>query len=142
MSEVAHNETREFWRPPVVPAMTSTGSLPEACSDCGSEYMVGAAYCHSCGSSRDAERALQSGQWFKVFEFQNIKERLQLTTASLVAFIAGLGCMVGAITVGWVYSAQTLSDFQAIQLWRIEWLLGAAAAFLAGILLKRETRHR
>jgi len=50
--------------------------------------------------------------------------------------------MVGAISVGWVYSAQTLSDFQAIQLWRIEWLLGAAAAFLAGILLKRETRNR
>ncbi len=142
MSEVVHNETREFWRPPVVPAATSGNSLPEACSDCGSEYMVGAAYCHSCGNSRDAEPSLQPGQWFKVLEFQNIKERLQLTTASLVAFIAGLGCMLGAISVGWVYSAQTLSDFQAIQLWRIEWLLGAAAAFLAGILLKRESRNR
>lgn len=142
MSEVAHNETREFWRPPVVAAVTSSNSLPDVCSDCGSEYMVGAAFCHSCGRSRDAEGSLQSGHWFKVLEFQNIKQRLQLTTASLVAFIAGLGCMVGAISVGWVYSAQTLSDFQAIQLWRIEWLLGAAAAFLAGILLKRETRNR
>jgi len=142
MSEVAHNETREFWRPPVVPVVTSNSSLPDACSECGSEYMVGAAFCHTCGSSRGAEGSLQSGHWFKALEFQNIKTRLQLTTASLVAFIAGLGCMVGAISVGWVYSAQTLSDFQAIQLWRIEWLLGAAAAFLAGILLKRETRNR
>jgi hypothetical protein len=28
-------------------------------------------------------------------------------------------------------------DWQAIQLWRIEWLLGAAAAFVAGCLLKK-----
>jgi hypothetical protein len=28
------------------------------------------------------------------------------------------------------------SDFEAIQLWRIQWLMGACAAFLAGILLR------
>jgi hypothetical protein len=28
-------------------------------------------------------------------------------------------------------------DWQAVQLWRIEWLLGATASFLAGILLKK-----
>jgi hypothetical protein len=28
------------------------------------------------------------------------------------------------------------SDFEAIQLWRIQWLMAACAAFLAGILLK------
>jgi hypothetical protein len=28
------------------------------------------------------------------------------------------------------------TDFEAIQLWRIQWLMAACAAFLAGILLK------
>jgi hypothetical protein len=32
---------------------------------------------------------------------------------------------------------RTAVDWQAIQLWRIEWLLGAVAAFIAGALLKR-----
>ena len=35
-----------------------------------------------------------------------------------------------------VRTIQNFSDFQAIQLWRIEWLLGAVALFLAGILLR------
>jgi hypothetical protein len=37
-----------------------------------------------------------------------------------------------------IYKAQTMVDWQAIQTWRIEWLLGATAALLAGILLKRK----
>jgi len=56
--------------------------------------------------------------------------------AALVAFFAGLGCLLAAITVGFIYSVQSLADFQAIQLWRLEWLLAALVAFVAGILLK------
>jgi hypothetical protein len=33
-------------------------------------------------------------------------------------------------------SVQDFSDFEAIQLWRIQWMMAACAAFLAGILLK------
>jgi len=29
-------------------------------------------------------------------------------------------------------------DWQAIQLWRIEWLLGAVAAFVAGCVLNKK----
>jgi len=39
--------------------------------------------------------------------------------------------------VGFLYPIDNLGDFQAIQLWRIEWLLAAVAAFVAGILLKK-----
>jgi cytosine/uracil/thiamine/allantoin permease len=46
---------------------------------------------------------------------------------------------VGALAVGVVFSARTLLDWQAIQIWRIEWLLGAVAAFLAGCLLKKSS---
>ena len=37
--------------------------------------------------------------------------------------------MVGALTVSVFFSARTVLDWQAIQLWRIEWLLAAVAAF-------------
>ncbi|MGA9898181.1 MAG: hypothetical protein WBQ09_08775 [Terriglobales bacterium] len=69
-------------------------------------------------------------------EFQSIKDWLGLSLASLIAFFAGLGCILAAVAVGLIYSVQSLADFQAIQLWRLEWLLAALVAFVAGILLK------
>jgi hypothetical protein len=46
-------------------------------------------------------------------------------------------CVVGALSVSVFFSARTLLDWQAIQLWRIEWLLAAVAAFAAGCVLKK-----
>jgi hypothetical protein len=70
-------------------------------------------------------------------EFHRIKERIGLPTAAMIAFLAGITCVLAAVLVGFIFSANTVLDWQAVQLWRIEWLLAAAAAFLAGILLKR-----
>jgi MFS family permease len=144
MSDVAQNETQEFWRPPVVQTEPATSSLAGACASCSSEFMVGARFCHVCGASRSpvASSSLQQGwmpslEFLKVLEFQNIKEWLRLSTASLVAFLIGMGCLLAAVLVGAVYSVQSLADFQAIQLWRIEWLLAGVAAFVVAILLKR-----
>jgi len=79
-----------------------------------------------------------SASWARYLEFHNIKEGLGLSTASLVAFMIGLGCLLfGAVVVGMIYSVQTLAEFQAVQLYRIQWLLGSVAAFVAGILLKK-----
>jgi hypothetical protein len=36
-----------------------------------------------------------------------------------------------------VYTVQNLADFQAIQSYRLQWLMAAVAAFVAGILLKK-----
>jgi hypothetical protein len=72
-----------------------------------------------------------------VFEFQNLKRWLGLSMPSLVAFFAGLGCLLAVFAVGVVYSVQNLADFQALQSYRMQWLLAAVAAFVAGILLKR-----
>jgi hypothetical protein len=106
--------------------------------------MIGARFCHVCGASRpekvsrSAEQNwAQALEFLRVLEFHRIKEWFALPTASLIAFLIGAGCVLSAITVGLIYSVQSLADFQAIQLWRIEWLLGALAAFVAGILLKR-----
>jgi cytosine/uracil/thiamine/allantoin permease len=60
-----------------------------------------------------------------------------LTTAATIAFLLGLLCGLGALTIGVFFSARTLVDWQAIQLWRIEWLLAAIAAFVVGLLLKK-----
>ena len=48
-----------------------------------------------------------------------------------------MGCVAGAIGVSLFYNASNLAEFQAIQMWRIEWLLAATASFVAGILLKK-----
>jgi hypothetical protein len=75
--------------------------------------------------------------WMQYLEFHRIKRWIGLPTAALIAFMIGLGCVAGAIGVSLVYRASNLAEFQAIQMWRIEWLLAATASFVAGILLKK-----
>src|SRR5271166_5215947 len=76
-------------------------------------------------------------EWLRYLHFHEIKRWIGLPTAALVALMIGLGCVVGALGVGFFYRASNLAEFQAIQMWRIEWLLAATAAFVAGILLKK-----
>lgn len=144
MSEVVDNAPQEFWRPPVAQPEAAVPAMVEVCDHCETEFMVGAKFCHDCGATRQPKtnpfaehtwtRALQ---FLHVLEFHNVKEWLGLSMASLIAFFAGLGCLLAAIAVGLIYSVQTLADFQAIQSWRMQWLLAALVAFVAGILLKQ-----
>jgi len=71
--------------------------------------------------------------------FHEIKRLVGLPTGSLIAFMIGLGCVAGALGVSLFYRASNLAEFQAIQMWRIEWLLAATASFVAGILLKKSS---
>lgn len=148
MSDLAPTSPQEFWRSPVAPAQGAeivemAGPMAEACSGCGAEFMVGAKFCHACGSGRLPRIApernwIQDAQaWIEHLEFHNIKKAIGLPMASLIAFLIGVFCALAAISVGLIYSIQTFADFQAVQLWRIEWLLAAVAAFVAGLLLKR-----
>ena len=144
MSEVIENAPQEFWRPPAAQTTVAVASLVEACDACGTEFMVGAKFCHRCGAERKASAPPFTEQgWarvlehLRVLEFHNVKQWLGLPTASLIAFFAGLGCILAAIVVGVIYSVQSLADFQAIQSWRMQWLLAALVAFVAGILLKQ-----
>ena len=175
IAEVAHDARQEFWQSPTLlqPAgeatlPAATAELADACSDCGSEFMIGASFCHTCGRRRPATasasvdsiiaglwaqsvawlRSVASSvaaawqsfplpDWIHYLHFHEIKRRIGLPTAALIAFMIGLGCVAGAIGVSLVYRASTLAEFQAIQMWRIEWLLAATASFVAGILLKK-----
>jgi len=182
MSEVIQNPRQEFWRSPTLLEPLGGVSVPpevehltEACVDCGSEFMIGARFCHVCGSRRPTpvkattiDAAAMAGiwtrnvarariwvkglaasrqkisvpGWLRYLEFHEIQLRIGLPTVSLIAFIIGLGCVAGAIGVSLFYKASNLAEFQAIQMWRIEWLLGATAAFVAGILLKPSSNDR
>lgn len=138
MSQVIHDTPNEFWRPPAAPEPTTVTKIPatliDACSRCSSEFMVGARFCYRCGAPR---REQTPSDWTRHLEFQNIKQALGLPFASLTAFLIGLGCLLAAAFVGVVYSVQNFGDFQAIQFWRMQWLLAAIASFVAAILLKR-----
>ena len=142
MSEAVHNVEHEYWRPPAQPAhamgapAVMGGQL--ICGQCGTEFLMGARFCHVCGSERESlAGAGTARRWAQVLDFTRIREALGLSLGSLIAFIACIGCILAAIAIGLMFSAATFQDWQAVQIWRIEWLLAGAAAFLAGILLKQ-----
>jgi len=196
MAEVVQDTHQEFWRSPTVldpletalpsagfpsaglspaDARSATQEMAEACTDCGTEFMIGARFCHTCGQSRPALASpgtdatflaslrarsipwigarLRSGSasaaaawrrfsfpaWVHYLHFHEIKRWIGLQTAPFIAFMVGLGCVAGAIGVSLFYRASNLAEFQAIQMWRIEWLLAATASFVAGILLKKSS---
>jgi hypothetical protein len=153
MSEVIH-DTQEFWRPPVAAepvagAPVAAPVLVEACDDCGTEFMVGARFCYVCGAPRLAQENSGSRSWITYLEFQHMREGFQalrrslaLSTGTFIAVLLGLGCLVAALSVGFIYAVQNFADFQAIQYWRVEWLLAAVAAFLAGLMLKQSDHTR
>ena len=176
MAEVVQDTQQEFWRSPTVlePAMeaallVASQEMSQACADCGTEFMIGARFCHTCGQprlplvTRESDAAAMAGlwtcnmawvragagvvaaswrkvsfpDWLHYLHFHEIKRWIGLPTAALIAFIIGLGCVAGAVGVSLFYRASNLAEFQAIQMWRIEWLLAATASFVAGILLKK-----
>ena len=177
MSEIAQQTHQEFWRPPS-PAMVdetervvvddAAPTMAETCPRCGTEFLLGSRFCHTCGGQRPeaishaarADAAEVAGlwqegvtrvhslvtgfslskfefpSWTRYLHFHEIQDSIGLSTASLIAFVLGVGCVAGALLVG-LLTAKTLVDWQAIQFYRAEWLLAATACFVAGILLKK-----
>jgi hypothetical protein len=137
MADVVPDAQHEFWQRPLVAAGAARPGLVEVCEGCATEFMVGSLFCHVCGASREA-RPSTAAHWALYLQFHNIKCALGLSTASLVAFVVGSACLLmAAVAVGMIYSVQTFNDFQAVQSYRMQWLLGAIAAFAAGLLLKK-----
>jgi len=136
MSGVVNQAHNEFWRPPAA-EIIATQVRSETCKQCRTEFIVGSRFCHSCGTSRPHSELDCSAEIPGWSELTALGARLGLNTPSLIAFLTGTICLVGAVAVGILFSARTALDWQAIQLWRIEWLLGAIAGFVAGSLLKK-----
>lgn len=179
MSEVAQSTQQEFWRPPShrleqeTLVRESAPAMAESCPRCGTEYLLGSRFCHSCGGRRPeaisstarADAAALAGlwqrgvhrvsaaitgiswskiklpSWLEYLHFHEIKSRMGLSTGSFVSFVIGLACVAGALLVE-LLPVQKLVDWQAIQIYRVEWLLAATASFVLGILLKKNASDR
>ena len=183
MSEVVQDTHQEFWRPPSplvandllaseIVLRETVPAMAEACRRCGTEFLLGSGFCHSCGRRRPEAAGTQARSdaagwsqlwtdtaewlgslaaefsfsriqfpsWLRYLHFHEIKHRIGLSPASLIAFMIGVGCVVGALLVG-LLTAKNFVDWQAIQFYRGEWLLAATASFVAGILLKKPIRR-
>lgn len=147
MAETADQTRAEFWRPPFQASKAAAildktrgrnvaEELSETCR-CGTEFIVSSLYCHSCGARRPDLNTAHLLEIPGGAELAWLRERLGLTTPVLIAFLVGVLCVAGAVAVSVFFSVRTALDWQAIQLWRIEWLLGAVAAFTAGCVLKK-----
>lgn len=90
MSEVVHETQQDFWRPaslaaesaPVVP---ETPAMAEACPRCGTEFLLGSHFCHTCGAYRpqalnpavNSDAAEIAGMWqHLVTEVHSLTRRL------------------------------------------------------------------
>jgi len=136
MAGAVQHARQEFWQPPASESVVGQ-ERSNSCEECGTEFIVGARYCHSCGADRDEARPTRTVEIPGPMELAALGKRHGLTAPALVAFLFGIACLLGALSVGIVFTARTTLDWQAIQLWRIEWLLAAIAAFAAGLLLKK-----
>jgi len=175
MADLLQETHQDFWQPPSTAmgegvVVHAAPTMAEVCPRCGTEFLLGSGFCHSCGGRRPealsaaakadaaemagvweqavtwvrsvvvgvsgAVRKIKFPSWLHYLHFHEIQRWIGLSTASLVAFIIGLACIAGALLAG-LLNAKTFVDWQAIQFYRAEWLLGATASFVAGILLKK-----
>jgi hypothetical protein len=127
----------EFWRPPLeVREDAVSATQTEGCARCGTEFIAGSRFCHVCGVERQPEFTARRFQWARFLDIYRMQQWLNMPLASVLALIVGIICTLAAMGTGLVFTATTVLDWQAVQVWRIEWLLAAIVAFLAGILLK------
>jgi hypothetical protein len=142
MAHLAPNyeERQEFWKPAVAHREAATAeATDQVCQECGTGFVLGSRFCYVCGADRNANLAMTSPAGLHAWiDFASLREALGQSNASLIALVMGFACVIAAIVTGFVFTATTLLDWQAVQLWRIEWLLGAIAMFAAGFLLKKK----
>lgn len=142
MAHMAPNyeERQEFWKPAVSPRTSpETETTEQVCQECGTDFIVGSRFCYVCGADRNTNLSDTTVTGLRSWiDFASLRDALGQSNASLIALIMGCACVIAAVVTGFVFTATTLLDWQAVQLWRIEWLLGAVAMFAAGFLLKKK----
>src|SRR5215475_11479877 len=95
MSEVVQDAQQEFWRPPVRVEATETVSLPpappsmaETCSGCGSEFMIGSRFCHTCGAARPEAAASSPKHQIPVTAHTFLQEHITWLKATASEFFS------------------------------------------------------
>jgi len=143
MSDPAREISQEYWRPaqPANRAEHPVTSAVPFCPICGTQYTAGARFCHVCGENREAEfhHAGTANRIMQALDFTRIRQKLGVSATALVLTALAAGCVLGALLTGVIYSASTIAEFQAVQSWRMEWLLTAIAALIAAILYRESS---
>src|SRR5260370_29678182 len=142
MADVAPNyeERQEYWKPAGFPHPESAPAKANehSCQRCGGDLIVGSQFCHVCGADRHSVLTTSSA-WPRFpswHDFATIRDVLGQSTASLVALLLGCVCLTAALLTSFAFTAATLLDWQAVQLWRIECLLAAIGLFAAEVVFR------
>ncbi len=141
MADITRGPSHEYWRPapstgnPLQMRASQTLGNAASCAICGTPYAIGARFCHTCGLGREGaqEKHNPLKDWL---DLDAMRSRLGLSTASLIFVLAAVIFMLATVMTGLVYNTSTLAEWQAVQTWRIEWLLATVAALLAAMLFK------
>lgn len=141
MADMKRESAEEYWRPAPSAANPFPAYAPQkrgneaSCALCGTPYAIGARFCHFCGLSREGaqEEPNPIKNWL---DLDAMRTRFGLPTASLVLVLAAAVFMIATVMTGLVYNTATLAEWQAVQTWRIEWLLATVVALLAAMLFK------
>ncbi len=142
MPDPGRELSQEYWRPPpTAEALHSWGFQVQAneafCASCGTPYAAGARYCHVCGLAREDDlHADAQGRFMDWLDLDSIRAQFGLSTISLVLLVAATVFLLATLLTGVVYNTTTIAEWQAVQTWRIEWLLATVTALLAAMLFK------
>jgi len=141
MADIKRESSQEYWRP--APSVGNPFPAPgpqmrgneASCPLCATPYSVGARFCHACGLSREGihEKQHPVKRWL---DLDVLRTQFGFSTASLVLVLAALIFTLATLMIGMVYNTSTAADWQAVQTWRIEWLLATVAALLGAMLFK------
>jgi|SRR5579862_5362620 len=142
MPQAAGPSSQEYWRPSNPEVARVIPSIRGICWQCGMDYSAGARFCHVCGGARERRSSgVATLQPEPVARrdaaFITLYQRLGLSKACLACLAVGLLFVLAALMTGVIYKVETFADWQAVQTWRIEWLLASAVTLLTGILLKK-----
>jgi hypothetical protein len=146
MAEFTKELSQEYWRPaPTVGNQFQSHGFQtqgnEAfCAICGTPYAAGARFCHLCGLGREDDlRAARRNPIMDWFDLDTIRTQFGISTTSLVCVLAAAVFMLATVMTGLIYNTSTLAEWQAVQTWRIEWLLATVVALLAAMLFKSKS---
>jgi hypothetical protein len=146
MAEVSKGLSQEYWRPAPTPGnqFKMHGFQVQGnegfCTICGTSYAPGALFCHLCGLSREDDlRVKERNPIMDWLDLEHIREQSGLSTLSLVLVLAAAVFMLATVMTGLVYTTSTVAEWQAVQTWRIEWLLATVAALMAAMLFKSKS---
>ncbi len=102
---------------------------------------MGALFCHLCGFGREGDRQslarIRARNAMKNwFDLGVLRAQFGLSPLSLACLLVSVIFMLAAVMTGLVYNTSNLAEWQAVQCWRIEWLLATVVALMAAMLFR------